>query len=106
MSTSQVASTTTRYVRPILSIDRSEARRRVLGLYKNWFRQIPYIGKNVIFVVSPEILFGIQILAVLVTDYDIPKSAEQCRDKLREEFKKHGNIKDIRVIDMLVIKVR
>lgn len=37
--------------------------------------------------------------------YDIPKSVEQCRDKLREEFSKHDNIKDIRVIDMLVIKV-
>lgn len=39
-------------------------------------------------------------------DYDIPKSLEQCRDKLREEFLKNKNVSDVRVIDMLVIKVR
>lgn len=32
-------------VRPILSVDHNEARRRVLNLYKAWYRQIPYIGK-------------------------------------------------------------
>ncbi|EAT34732.1 AAEL013043-PA [Aedes aegypti] len=69
-------------VRPILSVDREEARKRVLNLYKAWYRQIPYI----------------------VMDYDIPKSVEQCREKLREEFLKHKNVTDIRVIDMLVIK--
>ncbi|XP_058465731.1 NADH dehydrogenase [ubiquinone] 1 alpha subcomplex subunit 6 [Malaya genurostris] len=69
-------------VRPILSADREEARKRVLNLYKAWYRQIPYI----------------------VMDYDIPKSVEQCREKLREEFLKQQNVTDIRVIDMLVIK--
>lgn len=39
-------------------------------------------------------------------DYDIPKSIEQCREKLREEFDKHRHVTDIRVIDMLVVKVR
>jgi hypothetical protein len=38
-------------------------------------------------------------------DYDIPKSVEQCRVKLREEFEKNRHVTDIRVIDMLVIKV-
>ncbi|KAH8375395.1 hypothetical protein KR200_003325 [Drosophila serrata] len=70
-------------VRPILSVDREEARKRALNLYKAWYRQIPYI----------------------VMDYDIPMTVEQCRDKLREEFVKHRNVTDIRVIDMLVIKV-
>lgn len=42
---------------------------------------------------------------VLVLDFDIPKNIEQCRAKLREEFKKHADVKDVRVIDMLVIKV-
>nr|8B9Z_W Chain W, NADH dehydrogenase [ubiquinone] 1 alpha subcomplex subunit 6 [Drosophila melanogaster]8BA0_W Chain W, NADH dehydrogenase [ubiquinone] 1 alpha subcomplex subunit 6 [Drosophila melanogaster] len=69
-------------VRPILSVDREEARKRALNLYKAWYRQIPYI----------------------VMDYDIPMTVEQCRDKLREEFVKHRNVTDIRVIDMLVIK--
>lgn len=32
-------------VRPILSVDKSEARRRVFNLYRAWYRQIPYIGK-------------------------------------------------------------
>ena len=32
-------------VRPLLSIDNAEARKRVLNLYKAWYRQIPYIGK-------------------------------------------------------------
>jgi hypothetical protein len=38
-------------------------------------------------------------------DYDIPKSETQCRAKLREEFLRHQHVTDIRVIDMLVIKV-
>lgn len=38
-------------------------------------------------------------------DYDIPKSEAQLREKLKEEFVKHKNVTDIRVIDMLVIKV-
>jgi NADH dehydrogenase (ubiquinone) 1 alpha subcomplex subunit 6 len=39
-------------------------------------------------------------------DYDIPKTVEQCRVKLREEFEKNRHVTDVRVIDMLVIKVR
>uniref|UniRef100_A0A1A9Z2G6 NADH dehydrogenase [ubiquinone] 1 alpha subcomplex subunit 6 n=1 Tax=Glossina pallidipes TaxID=7398 RepID=A0A1A9Z2G6_GLOPL len=69
-------------VRPILSVNHGEARKRALNLYKAWYRQIPYI----------------------VMDYDIPKSIQQCRAKLREEFLRHRNVTDIRVIDMLVIK--
>lgn len=38
-------------------------------------------------------------------DYDIPKSEEQCCEKLRELFMKNAEVTDIRVIDMLVIKV-
>lgn len=33
-------------VRPLLSMDREEARRRVLNLYKAWYRTIPFIGKR------------------------------------------------------------
>lgn len=40
-----------------------------------------------------------------VMDYDIPKSVKQCRAKLREEFERHRNVSDVRVLDMLVIKV-
>ncbi|XP_022917736.1 NADH dehydrogenase [ubiquinone] 1 alpha subcomplex subunit 6 [Onthophagus taurus] len=69
-------------VRPLLSIDSEEARKRVLNLYKAWYRQVPYIVRR----------------------YDIPKSQQQCRDKLREEFLKNKDVTDIRVIDMLVVK--
>lgn len=31
-------------VRPILSVNRDEARKRAINLYKAWYRQIPYIG--------------------------------------------------------------
>uniref|UniRef100_T1GKN3 NADH dehydrogenase [ubiquinone] 1 alpha subcomplex subunit 6 n=1 Tax=Megaselia scalaris TaxID=36166 RepID=T1GKN3_MEGSC len=70
-------------VRPLLSVDKDEARKRVINLYKTWYRQIPYV----------------------VMDYDIPMSIEQCRAKLREEFLKNKDVQDIRVIDMLVVKV-
>ena len=31
-------------VRPLLSTDKAQAKRRVLNLYKAWYRQIPYTG--------------------------------------------------------------
>ncbi len=34
-------------VRPLLSLDNAEARKRVLNLYKAWYRQIPYIGEHI-----------------------------------------------------------
>lgn len=41
---SKVTKAAVRHVRPILSVDNAEARRRVLNLYKAWYRQIPIIG--------------------------------------------------------------
>lgn len=32
-------------VTPVLSADREEARKRVLHLWKLWYRQSPYVGK-------------------------------------------------------------
>ncbi|NEU33633.1 LYR motif-containing protein, partial [bacterium LRH843] len=77
-----IARPVVRQVKPLLSLDKEEARKRALNLYKAWYRQIPYI----------------------VRDNTIPKSVAQCRAKLREEFEKHRNLTDIRVVDMLVIK--
>ncbi|XP_043282660.1 NADH dehydrogenase [ubiquinone] 1 alpha subcomplex subunit 6 [Venturia canescens] len=71
-----------RQVKPLLSLDSSEARRRALNLYRSWYRQIPYIAM----------------------DFDLPLNENDLRKKLRDEFMKHRNVKDIRVIDMLVIK--
>lgn len=41
---SQAARAGFREVKPLLSIDREEARKRVLNLYKAWYRELPYIG--------------------------------------------------------------
>ena len=41
----------------------------------------------------------------LVKQYDIPKSVDSLKQKLREEFRKNDHLQDIRVIDMLVVKV-
>ncbi|XP_065580337.1 NADH dehydrogenase [ubiquinone] 1 alpha subcomplex subunit 6-like [Artemia franciscana] len=81
-SAASIARAGSRQVKPLLSLDKSEARRRVLNLYKAWYRQIPY----------------------MVMEYDIPKDVEQCRDKLRENFEKNRSVKDVRAIDLLVIK--
>ncbi|KAG7308642.1 hypothetical protein JYU34_005864 [Plutella xylostella] len=82
MSANQAIQVGSRYVKPMLSLSKGEARRRVLNLYKAWYRQIPYIVK----------------------DFDMPKTEEQCRDKLKEIFLKNKDVSDIRVIDVLVIK--
>uniref|UniRef100_A0A0U2TIR8 NADH dehydrogenase [ubiquinone] 1 alpha subcomplex subunit 6 n=1 Tax=Tortanus forcipatus TaxID=197020 RepID=A0A0U2TIR8_9MAXI len=72
----------TRQVKPLVSSTPLDARIRVLSLYKAWYRHIPY----------------------MVKDFDIPPSVNECRDVLRRNFKKNAHVKDIRVIDMLVIK--
>lgn len=71
-----------KHAKPLLSNTEKDARLRVLNLYKAWYRQIPFI----------------------VVGYHIPKSAAECRQKLREEFMKNAHVTDVRVIDMLVIK--
>ena len=65
-------------------MDANESRLRVLSLYKAWYRQIPF----------------------MVEEYDIPINEAQAKAKLREKFVQNSNIKDVRVIDMMVIKVR
>ena len=55
------AATVTRTVRPLLSMDKVDARVRVLSLYKAWYRHIPF----------------------MVKDFHFPRSVDQCRDVLR-----------------------
>eukprot|EP00123_Amoebidium_parasiticum_P019317 comp24514_c0_seq1/m.46765 comp24514_c0_seq1/g.46765 ORF comp24514_c0_seq1/g.46765 comp24514_c0_seq1/m.46765 type:complete len:118 (-) comp24514_c0_seq1:152-505(-) len=59
-----------------------EARSRVLSLYRAWMRETPTITDKY--------------------QLDIPMS--QVRAKIREEFKKNAQIKDVRVVDLLVFK--
>eukprot|EP00088_Acartia_fossae_P014740 TRINITY_DN1793_c0_g1_i4.p1 TRINITY_DN1793_c0_g1~~TRINITY_DN1793_c0_g1_i4.p1 ORF type:complete len:127 (-),score=30.70 TRINITY_DN1793_c0_g1_i4:151-531(-) len=72
----------TRQVKPLISSTPEDARVRVLSLYKAWYRHIPYMCK----------------------DFDVQVNVDQCRDQLRRNFKKNAHLKDIRVIDMLVVK--
>lgn len=46
-----------------------------------------------------------QVYIFVVQTFDIPKNVDQCKKKLREEFTKYNDIQDVRLIDMLVIKV-
>lgn len=41
---------------------------------------------------------------ITVEKFDIPKTEENCRTKLKEMFVKQKDVTDVRVIDMLVIK--
>merc|ERR1711915_54288 len=72
----------TRQVKSLVSKTPLDARIRVLSLYKAWYRHIPYMCK----------------------EFDISPAVSDCRLVLRNSFKKNARVKDIRVIDMLVIK--
>ncbi|XP_020284967.1 NADH dehydrogenase [ubiquinone] 1 alpha subcomplex subunit 6 [Pseudomyrmex gracilis] len=71
-----------RHVKPILSVSREDARRKVLILYKAWIRQVPS----------------------MLLLYDIPKDEAACKAKIREEFKRHAHVTDLRIIDRLIIR--
>ena len=70
-------------VKPLLSLDNAEARMRVLSLYKAWWRYIP----------------------TMVERYELPVTTETCRKQLRRKFEANSHLRDIRVIDMTVVKV-
>lgn len=51
----EAAKRTLQQVRPVLSVNKEEAKRRVLNLYKAWYRSIPIIGQL-------KVIFSYQIL--------------------------------------------
>lgn len=51
------------------------------------------------------VLFFFLYVCVVVKKYDIPVTKEKGRAKLREMFDKNRGVRDIRAIDLLVIKV-
>ncbi|KAK3733289.1 hypothetical protein QZH41_011140 [Actinostola sp. cb2023] len=83
MATTQVTKTLGRaVVKPLLSTTPSEARRRVFNLYRAWWREIPH---------------SVQAFALDIT-------VKSGRKQVREEFMKNAHVRDLRVIDMLIIK--
>lgn len=74
----------TRIVKPILSLDRTEARRRVYNLYKLCYRHIPYI--------------------LAKFEGELPLNHRMCQTKLRDMFMQNKDVTDIRNIDLLVIR--
>ncbi|XP_065671033.1 NADH dehydrogenase [ubiquinone] 1 alpha subcomplex subunit 6 [Hydra vulgaris] len=69
-------------VKPLLSVTNNEAKRRVLNLYRAWWREIPHTCES----------HGLDI------------TVKTGRSKVREMFERNRHVKDIRVIDMLVVK--
>ncbi|XP_053560502.1 NADH dehydrogenase [ubiquinone] 1 alpha subcomplex subunit 6 [Bombina bombina] len=85
MAASQATSAAARTagaVRPLLSRDLGEAKRRARELYRAWYREVP----NTVHVFQLDI------------------SVKQGRNKVREMFQRSAHITDPRVIDMLIIK--
>ncbi|CAA7262184.1 unnamed protein product [Cyclocybe aegerita] len=62
----------------------SDARKRVLKLYRDWYRSAPEI----------------------CTLYSLSQSPSQVRHAIRQKFEKNRNVTDPRAIDVLVLKGR
>ncbi|XP_043535919.1 NADH dehydrogenase [ubiquinone] 1 alpha subcomplex subunit 6 [Chiloscyllium plagiosum] len=73
---------TVKVVKPFLSRNQSEAKRRVRELYRAWYREVPNT----------------------IQKFHLDISVKQGRDKVREMFMKNAHVTDPRVIDLLVIK--
>ncbi|XP_072348166.1 NADH dehydrogenase [ubiquinone] 1 alpha subcomplex subunit 6 [Scyliorhinus torazame] len=69
-------------VKPLLSRNQSEAKRRVRELYRAWYREVPNT----------------------IQKFHLDISVKQGRDKVREMFMKNAHVTDPRIIDLLVIK--
>lgn len=72
----------TRQVKPLLSLDNQEAKLRVIALYKAWWRQIP----------------------IMLSTMPMPVTQLECQQMLKTQFTTHKEVKDTRIIDMLVVK--
>merc|ERR1712002_7555 len=69
-------------VKPVMSSNRLESQRRVRGHYKQWIRAVP------------------DILGI----YKLPYTEQEMKNRIREEFYKHSQVRDLRVVDLLIVK--
>nr|XP_002125596.1 NADH dehydrogenase [ubiquinone] 1 alpha subcomplex subunit 6-like [Ciona intestinalis] len=69
-------------IKPIVSSNPDQAKRRVLTLYKQWFRAVPLI----------------------IRTYQLPYPVETVQAKIKENFMKNSHVRDVRAIDILIIK--
>ncbi|XP_041033607.1 NADH dehydrogenase [ubiquinone] 1 alpha subcomplex subunit 6 [Carcharodon carcharias] len=69
-------------VKPFLSRNQGEAKRRVRELYRAWYREVPNT----------------------IQKFYLDITVKQGRDKVREMFMKNAHVTDPRIIDLLVIK--
>ncbi|XP_078286521.1 NADH dehydrogenase [ubiquinone] 1 alpha subcomplex subunit 6 [Rhinoraja longicauda] len=81
-ASSGVAAASVKVVKPFLSRDLREAKRRVRELYRAWYREVPNT----------------------IQKFHLDMPAKQGREKVREMFMKNAHVTDPRVIDLLVIK--
>eukprot|EP00036_Acanthoecidae_sp_10tr_P009076 CAMPEP_0182915370 /NCGR_PEP_ID=MMETSP0105_2-20130417/288_1 /TAXON_ID=81532 ORGANISM="Acanthoeca-like sp., Strain 10tr" /NCGR_SAMPLE_ID=MMETSP0105_2 /ASSEMBLY_ACC=CAM_ASM_000205 /LENGTH=116 /DNA_ID=CAMNT_0025052229 /DNA_START=26 /DNA_END=376 /DNA_ORIENTATION=+ len=68
--------------RSVLGSTPATARQRAIGLYRAWYRSVPAICEN----------------------FTLPFGVTAGRRRLRELFERNRDVKDVRVIDMLVVK--
>lgn len=68
-------------------------------LYEYSLSQIEY--NSIALYCSISYLFLFTVLL-----YYIPKTEAECKKKIREEFRRHAHVTDVRIIDKLIIRVR
>lgn len=66
------------------SVSLADSRKRVLTSFREWLNAAPAIIEN----------------------YNLPQTTPIVRAKIRAEFEKHKNVKDLAVIDRLIFKSR
>ena len=88
--------------KPILSSTFQEARRRALNLYRAWYREV-----SIVWICVQRNSINLPVLQIprTVEIYALDMPVKRGREKLREQFYKNANVRDPRVIDMLVVKV-